>query len=537
VAVVIGSQALAIVWAQWRSLVNYHGRSRNSRFPIMAIFVFIWYGLWTFLATAVAITVADPDSLGLLRRALPGAMLMGFIYWQIVPIIMVSTGVSLDLMRLLVYPIPHVQLFTIEVLLRVTTCIEMLLLSSGLGIGILLNPQLPAWGAISVVVFACFNLFVSAGLKDLLGRLLVRRGFREGIVFLIVLLAALPQLILVSGTPSGLAGWLTNAVGRVSPWGATARLSLGAPDLSGGVFLVFWTFLAWYFGRTQFERTLSFDAAEAKSKGNSGPRRDQLLDVVLRFTSRLFRDPLAALVEKEIRFLSRSARFRLLFLMGFSFGLLIWLPMAARRDADSFFRTNYLTIVSAYALMLLGEVCFWNNLGLDRSAAQAYFTMPISMSTVLKAKNIAAAFFILVELSMVSLCCTLLRMPVSLANVCEAFAVTLVLAVFLMSFGNMLSVRYPRPVDPAQSWRTGSVGRSQAFLLFLYPAAAIPIGLAFGAQFAFESSVAFYGVLLLDFLIGLVVYSIALESSVNAAERNKEFIVLTLSKAEGPVGS
>ena len=33
-----------------------------------------------------------------------------------------------------------------------------------------------------------------------------------------------------------------------------------------------------------------------------------------------------------------------------------------REDADSFFRTNYLTIVSAYALMLLGDVCFWNSL-------------------------------------------------------------------------------------------------------------------------------------------------------------------------------
>jgi ABC-2 type transport system permease protein len=250
----------------------------------------------------------------------------------------------------------------------------------------------------------------------------------------------------------------------------------------------------------------------------------------------MFRDPLGALVDKEIRFLSRSARFRLLFLMGFSFGLLIWLPMAVRGDKGSFFQTNYLTVVSSYALMLLGEVCFWNSFGLDRGAAQGYFTMPVSISTVLRAKNIAALFFILLELAMVSIFCALLRMPVTIYSVVEAFAVTLVFAMFLLSFGNLISVRYPRPVDPAQSWRSGSVGRTQAYLLFLYPAAAAPIALAFGAEYAFENKTAFYGVLLIDFLISLVVYAISLDSAVQTAERNKESIVLALSKAEGPMG-
>jgi hypothetical protein len=138
---------------------------------------------------------------------------------------------------------------------------------------------------------------------------------------------------------------------------------------------------------------------------------------------------------------------------------------------------------------------------------------------------------------MVSLFCALLRMPVTLSSVSEALAVTLVFATFLLSFGNMLSTRYPRAVDPSQSWRSGSVGRSQAFLLFLYPAAAAPIALAFGAEFAFESRTAFYGVLLLDLLIGLIIYAIALESSVHTAEESKEYMVMTLSKSEGPVGS
>jgi ABC-2 type transport system permease protein len=533
----IGLQALAIVWAQWRSLLNHRSRSRRTRFPIAAIFALIWYGFWAFVAAAIAITVADPDSLDLVSRAIAPGLLVIAVYWQIVPIIMVSAGVSLDLTRLLVYPIPHAQLFTIEVILRVTTCIEMLLLSAGLCIGILMNPRLPAWGAIPIVVFAIFNLFISAGLKDLLGRLLSRKRFREGMVFVIVLIAALPQLLLVGGPPAAADKWMTGAAGVFTPWGAAARIAIGNFDALAAVMLIVWTLTAWLFGRTQFERTLRFDAAEARSHARSDGKRRRLTDAALRATSRVFPDPLAALVEKEIRVLSRSPRFRLLFLMGFSFGLLIWLPMAARGEEQSFLRTNYLTMVSSYALMLLGEVCFWNSFGMDRGAAQGYFAMPISISTVFAAKNIAAGFFIAVELTVVAIVCTLLRMPVTVYSVAEAFAVTLVFAVFLLSFGNLVSVRYPRAVDPAQSWRSGSVGRAQAYLLFLYPAAAAPVALAFAAEFAFDTKAAFYGVLLLDLAIGIVVYAIALESAVKSAERDKEFIILTLSKAEGPVGS
>jgi ABC-2 type transport system permease protein len=450
---------------------------------------------------------------------------------------MVSSGVSLDLPKVLVYPIPHAQLFTIEVLLRVTTCVEMLLVSGGIAVGILRNPQLPVWSVLPIAVFAMFNLFVSAGLKDLLGRLMARRGSREAMVFVLVLIAAVPQVLLTASPSQGSLRGVEAFIGPGTPWGATARFALGSMEPVAVVMLILWAVLAWLFGRTQFERTLHFDAAEANASGRSKSTREGAGDKFLRVVGRLFPDPMGALVEKEIRFLSRSPRFRLLFLMGFSFGLLIWLPMAARREPDSFFQTNYLTVVCAYALMLIGEVCFWNSFGLDRGAVQAYFTMPISLLTVLRAKNVAAMFFVFLELTLVSLFCTLLRMPVTLASVTEAFAVTLVFAMFLLSFGNLLSVRYPRPLNPTQSWRSGSVGRAQAYLLFLYPAAAGPVALAYGARYAFDNTYAFYAVLFIDLLIAISVYTISLESAAKTADEMKESIVLALSKAEGPMGA
>ncbi len=56
-------------------------------------------------------------------------------------------------------------------------------------------------------------------------------------------------------------------------------------------------------------------------------RRSWWIEWFYRLPSALLKDPLGALIEKEFRFLVRSPRFRLVFLMGFTFGLVIWLPM------------------------------------------------------------------------------------------------------------------------------------------------------------------------------------------------------------------
>ena len=531
----IAGQARAIVWAQWRSVMNFSGRSR--RFPFVLIFSLLWYGMWTFGAYGVAQVASDPDNIPLLVRGLPLGLLIVTAYWQFVPVMMVTSGLSLDLARLLVYPVAHSHLFGIEVALRVTTAIEMLIISMGLAVGVARNPGIAWWAPLALIPFTLLNLFLSAGVRDLFTRMMARKGFREATIFIIVLLAAIPQVLLMARPSPKLRHFFEGGFGTHWPWSNAATLVLGSPNAVALVLLVGWTGLAYWFGRRQFERTLLFDAAESRSKERAGPKRSGLIDWVLRAPSVFLRDPLAALVEKEVRFLSRAPRFRLLFMMGFSFGLLIWLPLTLRSGPESAIRGNYLTIVSAYALLLLGEVCFWNNFGMDRSAAQTYFVMPVSLSTVLVAKNIAAIFFILLEILLVAVFCLVLRMPVTLDNVAEAFAVTAVLSVLLLGIGNMLSVRYPRSVDPAQSWRTGSVGKVQAYLLFLYPVAGLPVILAYGARYAFESEIAFYAVMAVNLVIAGIVYFVAMESAVATAISSREQVIQALSKNQGPVGS
>ena len=92
----------------------------------------IWYGVWASAAYVFAAGLQQSaEELPVIRIALPGGLLLMFLYWQVVPLMLATTGSSLDLRKLRAYPIPDGQLFSIEVLLRVTAGIEMVLVLDG----------------------------------------------------------------------------------------------------------------------------------------------------------------------------------------------------------------------------------------------------------------------------------------------------------------------------------------------------------------------------------------------------------------------
>jgi ABC-2 type transport system permease protein len=530
--------ARAILWAQWRTVRNFYPRAGVAG---MAVIGAGWYGVWLLAAVAVARFLSDPANLDAMRAALPGGLLLAFLYWQVVPLLMAATGAALEIRKLQVYPIPPSQLFTIEVVLRVTAGIEMLLVMSGVAVGVSLNPALPKWSALALAPYIAFNLFLAVGLRDLLTRILARKRIREVAILLMVTCAGLPQLLLMRGSSlsSRVRWFFAGGTWLGWPWTAAANLFQGLEWMHSSAILLGWSLLAAVFGRWQFSRTLSFDAEAAGATDDGAAAPNGLMESFYRLPSALFSDPLAALIEKEVRFLLRSPRFRLVFLMGFTFGLVVWLPMALGRTAGprTFLASNYLTVVSVYSLLLLSEVCFWNSFGFDRSAVQFYFLAPVPFSTVLIGKNLSALFFILLEICAVTAVCAFLGMPFDLRRLSEAFAVAAVVSVFLLGAGNLLSIHQARAVNPATSFRAGAAGRVQAMLLIIYPIAFLPVGLAYLARWAFESQIAFFAVLAVDMLIGLVTYRIALDSAVADAERLKEKMVADLCAGEAPIAS
>ncbi|HXM43911.1 MAG TPA: hypothetical protein VN924_21940 [Bryobacteraceae bacterium] len=533
----------AILRAQWLSMRIF--RMASSRTAVFqAIVALLWYGFWTLLAAVAEALAAAPGLRAQIEVWLPLGLLAVCAYWQLAPMASATMGASLDLRKLLVYPVPRQSLFWVEILLRIATCAELLLVLAGTAIGLIRNPAFGGWISlarvpVAMALFAAFNLMLAAGMRNLIERLLTRKGIREALALLMMLIGVLPRLLMVTGVGSHrVERFLPTASNAVWPWGATAHFMLAPskgklPEALS--VLLTWTIAAYLFGRWQFTRSLRYDFQEAQATVVSAKDR--------RFAERLYRlpalvlpDPLGAIVEKELRSLVRTPRFRLVFVMGFSFGLVVWLPMMLRgRVTHSAVSGNFLTVVSLYALFLLAQVTYGNAFGFDRSAAQIYFSAPVAISRALAGKNIAAAIFIFLEIAAVATACSLLRLGISSGQIAEAFLVTAIAALYLLGIGNLSSVTYPRPMSAQRVSGGGGGGRAQGLLFLLYPIALAPVFLAYLARYAFDNQVVFYGILALAAVLGVAIYWIAMESAVSTARNRRETILAELSRGDGPM--
>ncbi|HKE21979.1 MAG TPA: hypothetical protein VKB88_06275 [Bryobacteraceae bacterium] len=502
-----------------------------------------WYGLWTLGAIGTFSLIASATEAklpGVLSLVLAGVC----VYWQAMPVISSTMGSSLDLRKLLAYPLPHGRLFAVEMLLRLVSGLEMLLVLTGAAAGLAMNPAgggvVPMAGALAV--FILFNLLLASGVKSLLERLLTRRKIRELIVLLTALLWVAPRFFMLTGyrTPMGKRA-LDSALAAGLPWSAAARAAMGQYRMAAWLSLLAWTAAAAWFGRAQFERSLRFDTAAALASPPESQRRASFADRLFRMPSRILPDPIGAVVEKELRTLARAPTFRNLFFMGFTFGLLVWLPMVVGRQGpsaheDSFLSRHFLTIVSLYALTLLGQVTFWNCLAFDRSAAAFWFVTPQPISKVLMAKNIASQVPVYIEVAILTAISLALRLAHGWGEVAEAIAVVATCSIYMLAMGNVTSVEYPRGLNPERvSGGSGSSGRFQTLVLIFYPLALLPVGLAFLARYAFGSEAVFRGVLAAMLVCGALVYRVTLKSAADTADKRREALLTALSTGEGPV--
>jgi len=532
----MSSQVTAILWAQWRTLRNLRPAEGRSGRVISVAMSVIWYGMWAGIAVAIGLAAASFDRLRL-EAALPWGLMGVFLYWQLAPLMTGSAGLSIDTRKLLLYPVLPGRLFTMELMLRAVAGLEMLLVLAATAAGLLRNPAVPFWGPLlALPPFIAMNLFAAAGMRSLIERLLAYRRVREAVVLLVVLTAAAPQVIAYFGVPPGILTYFSGLPGPIWPWAATARIALGENPLPLLALLAAWVGMAWVFGSRQFRRSLNFDQAAASAADRRNGGGTPWSETLYRLPGLFLSDPVAALLEKELRSLVRTPRFRVLFLMGFSFGVLIWLPVVhgSVRDGSG---GNYPVLISVYAVVLLGEVLIWNVFGFDRAAAQLYFSSPVPFAKVLAAKNLAGAILIALEIAAVLLVCAALRLPVSAPRVLEAYVVLLVLCVYLLAAGNLASLYYPRAMDPENAWGRGSGGKLMLFLLVSLPLLSIPVLLAYAARHAFDSEVAFFAVLAVSGGAGVVLYGVSMETAVRLAERRKEAFLAALGESAGPLAS
>ena len=128
-------QLKAIAWAQLRTSRNHFPRTTAGAIAGWVLYA-CWYAL--FAGLAVLLIVALPRvPLQSLQQWMPAALLAVFGFWQLVPLFTLSTGWSLQLNKLQIYPISNGTLFWIETLLRFSTAPEMVIVMTGAEIGLL----------------------------------------------------------------------------------------------------------------------------------------------------------------------------------------------------------------------------------------------------------------------------------------------------------------------------------------------------------------------------------------------------------------
>lgn len=543
--VILNQQTRAIVWAQWRSIFNRFPRQRAG-LVFTWLFSLLWYAGFAFLGVMAAWGLPEVRDHKTLLRILDIGLLIAFGYWQFMPLLMVSSGISLDLKRLLVYPIPERRMFGIEVLLRASTGTEVLLVLAGTAIGLWRSPIAHWWGPLFFIPFTAFNLCLSAGIRDLLSRAMHKRGVREVVVLGFVLLTQVPNFVVRMVPPEKLSAY-AKQYSSISamlplPWQWTARLAAGEISVAALFGLALWVVVGAWFGYSQFRRGLRFDeaAAESANRASTAPTgRVPLLERIADLPLRIFPEPLATLIQKELLTLPRVPRFRTLFLMGTFFSLVIFIPYLSKPGGapnPGFMQQNFLTIVVLYSMLLLTEPLFANVFAYDRKAAQAYYVLPVRFSTVLMAKNLTAGLFIGLEIVLVCLVTRAFGIVVSTRQLLESLATVLLFAAFLLAIGNLTSVRYAKAVDASNPWRGKGSGKAGGWLMLVYVAAAPAAILAHLARYAFESELAFFAVLGSAFFIAVLTYIVSFDSAIESADKDREQFLAALGEGEGVIG-
>jgi ABC-2 type transport system permease protein len=534
----------ALLSLQFRALRNSFGDHARRKGLVASVLISaVWYGGWLAIAGICFVT---PRMIGVhhIENALPGLLLFVLAYWQLSPLITLSLGVSLDMRKLAFYPTRTPTLFAVECLLRLWTGLEMTLVLVGLGGGLALGGTARPWSlAAAFALFLAFNVLLSAGMRNLVERIFRKRYLREIVLTLMVTCTLVPQVLLFSESARRFVGGAARSRSSLPHWatpaGLTGVIAAGKGSALDWLLLAGSVAVAGVFGYWMFRSSCLLGAAPIG--GDRKPANRGVLGGLSRAVSGLLRllpDPVGALVEKEIRYLWRSPRFRLPFFMGFTFAVIAWTPIVWRATPPfgDWMRDATLTLISLYSFLLLGPVLFLNRFGFDRGAARFYFWMPVTFRQMLFAKNLASAAYCLLEVLLIAVICRVVGFPIGWAEVFETLIVASIGLLWLFSIGNHMTVRFPIPSNPDRVSRGGATHGLAAAVQFIgFPLALTPIVAAYLVRFSGGGLSGFIWTLAAAAAAGLGVYWISFARAAAHGFRNREELIGFLSSGQGPI--
>lgn len=339
-----------------------------------------------------------------------------FVAWQVVPVTLASFQEQFDISTLLRFPVGFSAFYLLHLIFGLIDVSTILggFCCVGILVGVsLARPDIFAWVALGLLVFAAFNMLLVRAIAAWIDRWMAQRRTREivGALFFAGLLALQllnpaywqqkhPHVSAHSRAES--LRWLekANSVQQWLPPGLAAfaversAVSRPVPALEAVALLgVYVLGVGGVLGlRLRGEyRGENFGDAPARKKverrTRSGSGEWRLIDGS---------GPIAAVMEKEIRVLLRAMPL----LYGLAAPLLMVFVLSGlfirRGGAPGTAMSMSLLVSLAYALVGFTQL-FYNNLGPEGAGIQVLFLSPTPMRTVMLAKNLFHSLLFLVE--------------------------------------------------------------------------------------------------------------------------------------------
>jgi len=457
------AQLAAIAGLRWRLFVNALRSTRGklelfSRIVITLAFAIGGLGgaVGMGLGAALMISAGKPELLALLFWFI-------FIFWQVFPIMATAFGNNPDASDLLRFPLGYRSYFLVR--LAYGACDPATALGSLWLFGILLGvgfakPVLLPWALLVIVAFAVFNLLLSQMIFAWVERWLAQRRTRElmGVLFLLLMLSF--QLI----------GPMMRHFGRrarpdvqryveiIAPAQRVLPPGLGADAVAQPLSLQFaaafssFALLCAYVlvtGYCLHVRLLAQYRGENLGEVSASSALPKDRQPRLGWNLPGVAAPVAAVFEKEVRYLLRSGPMMLRLIMPiFVLFVLRFGALSAFRRSGSFARMSDLAFpaAAAYTLLILTNlVC--NSFGGDSGGIQFFFASPVSFRQIVLAKNLTHAGILAVEAFLAWIAVSLLYGRPAFAVTVAALAGLLFAAPLNFSAGNVLSLYSPKKLD------------------------------------------------------------------------------------------
>lgn len=544
-------QYAALAWVQSRIFFNSLRTRRGSFelgaravsflvFSVIAVGPSIGLGMGAWAATVHGRTFAIAILLWVLFGAWQG-------FAALAPAL---AGQNPELGHLLRYPVSFgswILLYLIHGAVAPSSLIG-LLWTTAIGIGIsAARPELTGRVALTLFVFAFFNLILSRTILAWIERWLAQRRTREIVTGVFLLLALAGQVLNPALHPNAFGSSYSTHVHTLQRiakhlWHAQKIFPPGIATNSIADAMLHRTFqadesllaLCLYCAGGAGLLAIRLRAESRGENLSEAPRRSEPRKARAKQGSRmdlsgtLFSGPVAAVFEKDLRYLLRSGP--MLYNLAVPLVMVVVFGGTMKGGGIGSLRLTYaLPLAMIWAFLGLTRLIS-NNLGAEGDGIQFFFLSPTPMRTVILAKNLLHTTIFLVEAIMIATV-VFVRFGAPSPSVAAATAAWMAFALPAnLAAGNLLSIRMPYRVNLARIRReSGAVGNSLTSMATQFAIIAIGGGTLAATAFIGHLWLA-TPVLLFLASIGVLIYGRVMAGVDGMLQSRKDSLLLEIAK-------